>query len=74
LAKHETTVIPTALLSIFGLCRLFFVPEVESHSERSLISDNRRDRRKFAMGPTRYPAKHVSGCVPELEINVGSSV
>jgi hypothetical protein len=45
----------------------FFVPKVEIHSERSPISDNRRARRKFATGPTRYPAKHVPGRIPELE-------
>jgi hypothetical protein len=41
----------------------FFVPEVEIHSERLPISDDRRDRRKFDTGPTHYPTKHV----PELE-------
>jgi hypothetical protein len=41
----------------------FYVPKVEIHSERSPISDNRRAKRKFATGPTRYPAKRV----PELE-------
>jgi hypothetical protein len=41
----------------------FFVPEVEINSERSPISDNRRDRRKFVYGPSRYPTKRV----PELK-------
>jgi hypothetical protein len=41
----------------------FLVLEVEIHSERSPISDDRRDRRNVAKGPTRYPAKRV----PELE-------
>jgi hypothetical protein len=45
----------------------FFVPEVEIHSERSPISDDRRDTRDFATGPTRYPAKRV----PELERTLG---
>jgi hypothetical protein len=36
---------------------------VEVHSERSPIADDRRDRRRFATGPTRCPAK----CVPALE-------
>jgi hypothetical protein len=40
-----------------------FVPEVEIHSERPRISDDRRDRRKIAMGPSPYPAKRV----PELK-------
>jgi hypothetical protein len=71
LAKHKTTVVPpTALLSRFGPCGLFFVPKVEIHSERSPISDDRLARRKFATGPTRYPAKRV----PEPEKNVGSDV
>jgi hypothetical protein len=37
--------------------------KIEIHSERSPISDDRRDRRKFATGPTHYLAKRV----PELE-------
>ena len=31
------------------------------------ISDGRKDRRKFAIGPSRHHAKHDSGRVPELE-------
>jgi hypothetical protein len=58
---------PTTLLSRFGPCRLFFVPKIKIHSERSLISDDRRARRKFATGPMCYPAKRVPGRVPELE-------
>jgi hypothetical protein len=54
---------PTTLVSGFGLCGLFLVPEVEIHSGRSPISDDRIDRRKSAMGPTHYPAKRV----PELK-------
>jgi hypothetical protein len=46
------------------------IPEIEVHSERSPISNNKRDRRKFAMGPMHYPSKRVPGCVPELEIKV----
>ena len=30
--------------------------------------------RKFDKGPSRHPAKHVPGRVPELEKNVGSGV
>jgi hypothetical protein len=67
LANHETTVVPQPPFSPDLAPADFFVPKVEIHYERSLISDNRRDRRKFATGPTRYPAKHVPGCVPELE-------
>jgi hypothetical protein len=58
LAKHETTVV-----SRWPLQTLFLFSKVEIHSEGSLISDNRRARRKFTTGPTRYPAKHV----PELD-------
>jgi hypothetical protein len=47
------------LLSRFGLCGLLFSPEVEIHSDRSLISDDRRDRRKFTMGPMCYPTKRI---------------
>jgi hypothetical protein len=31
------------------------------------ISDSRRDRRIFATGPMRYPARCVPGHIPELE-------
>jgi hypothetical protein len=50
-------------LQIWPLPTFFFVPEVEMRCERSPISDNRKDRRKFAMGPMCYPAKRV----PKLE-------
>jgi len=56
-----------ALLSRFGPCGLFLGPEVEILTKRSLISDGRGDRRKFDTGPLRYPAKHIPGCVPELQ-------
>jgi hypothetical protein len=39
-----------------------FVPDIETSSERSLISSNTTDGRKLAMGPMCYPAK----CVPEI--------
>jgi hypothetical protein len=64
LAKQETTVIPQPPYSPDLVpADFFFVPEVEIHSERSPISDDRRDRRKFATGPTHCPTKRV----PELE-------
>jgi hypothetical protein len=44
-----------------------FVPEVEIHSERLSISDDRRDRRKFAMGPMHYPTKRVRDLEKPLE-------
>ena len=58
---------PVALLSRFGPCRHFLVPEVKILSKRSPISDGRGDRRKFDKGPSCHPAKHVPGRVPELE-------
>ena len=58
---------PTALLSWFGPCGIFLVPEVKILTESSPISDGRGDRRKFDKGPSRHPAKHVPGRVPELE-------
>jgi len=60
-----------ALLSRFGHCGLFLVPEVEILTKRSLISDGRGDRRKFDTGPLRHPAKHVPGRVPELQRTLG---
>ena len=60
------------LLSSFGPCGLFLVPEVEILTKRSPISDGRGDRRKFATGPSRHPAKHVPGRVPELQKMLGA--
>jgi hypothetical protein len=58
LAKHKMTLIPQLPYSPdLAPANFFFVPEVEIHSKRSPISDNRRDRRNFAKGPMRYPAK-----------------
>jgi hypothetical protein len=53
-------------------CGLFPVPKVEVHPKRSPISDGRGDKRKFATGPSRHPAKHVPGRVPELEKMLGA--
>ena len=60
------------LLSRFGSCGLFLVPEVKILTKRSLILDGRGDRRKFDMGPLRHPTKHVPGCIPELEKTLGA--
>jgi hypothetical protein len=56
-----------ALLSRFGPCGLFLVPEVKILTKRSPISEGRGDRRKFDTGPLRHPAKHIPGHIPELE-------
>jgi hypothetical protein len=53
-----------ALLSRFGPCRIFLVPEVKILTKRSPISDGRGDRRKFDTG---LPTKHVPGRVSELK-------
>jgi len=47
-------------------CGPFLVPEVEILTKRSPISDGRGDRRKFDKGPSRRPAKHVPGRIPEM--------
>jgi len=47
--------------------RIFLVPEVEILVKSSPISDGRGGRRKFDTGPSRRPAKHVPGRIPELE-------
>ena len=66
---------PTAsILSRFGPCGLFLVPEVKILPKSSPISGGRGGRRKFDTGPSRNPAKHVPGRVPELEKNVGSGI
>jgi len=67
LTKHGTTCPPATVLSKFGPCGLFLVPEAQILTKRSPISDCRGDRRKFDMGPSRRPAKHVPGHVPEME-------
>jgi hypothetical protein len=38
----------------------------------SPISDGKGDKRKFATGPSRHPAKHVPGRIPELEKTLGA--
>ena len=60
------------ILSRFGPCGLFLVPEVKILTKRSPISDGGGDRRKFDKGPSRHPAKHVPGRVPELEKTLGA--
>jgi hypothetical protein len=67
LANQDMTVIP----QIWTLKTFFFVPNVEIHSERLPISD---DRRKFAMGPTRYPRKIHSNTRSITGKTVGSCV
>jgi hypothetical protein len=63
LAKHETTVVLQPPYFPDLAPEGFPPPQIEIHSERSLISDDRRARSKFAMGPMRYPTKRI----PELE-------
>ena len=45
---------------------------MEMLTKRSPISEGRGERRKFDMGPSRLPAKHVPGRVPGMEKNVES--
>jgi len=61
-----------ALLSRFGPHGLFLGPEVEILTKRSPISDGRGDRKKFDTRPSRHPAKHVPGRVPELQKMLGA--
>jgi hypothetical protein len=73
LAKQETIVVPQPpTIQIWPLRTFFTVPKVEVHPKRSPISDGRGDKRKFATGPSRHPAKHVPGRVPELEKSLGA--
>jgi hypothetical protein len=53
LAKHETT----AVTHMPNSPDLDPVPPPRVEIQRSPISDGTRDRRKFATGPMRYPAK-----------------
>jgi len=45
---------------------------VEILTERPPISDGRGDRRKLNMVPSRHPAKHVPGHIPEMEKMLGA--
>jgi len=63
---------PAALLSRFGPYGLFLVPEEEILTKRSPVTDGRGDGRKFDTGPSRRPAKHVPGCLPEMEKTFGA--
>ena len=73
LTKHQTIAVPpAALLSRFGPCGLFLFPQVKILTKRSPISDGGSERRKFDKGPSRHPAKHVPGRVPELEKTLGA--
>lgn len=67
LAKHDTTIVPQLPYSP-GLApaNLSLFPKLKIHLEKSLISDDKEDRRKFAAGPVRHPEKRVPGCVPEM--------
>jgi hypothetical protein len=73
LAKHEKTVVaqPPWYPYLAPATRVF-VPEFEIHSEMSPISDDRRDRRNIATGPTRYLVKRVPGRIPELGGTLGA--
>jgi hypothetical protein len=63
---------PAALLSRFGPCRLFLDLKVEILTKQSPISDGRKYRRKFDMGPLQHPTKHIPGCVLEIEKMLGA--
>ena len=54
------------------LLRTFSVPTVAILTERSPISDDRRDTRKLDTGPSRHPTKQIPGRVPELEKTLGA--
>jgi hypothetical protein len=55
-------------LQTWPLQTFSFVPEVEIHSERLLISDDRRDKRKFTMGPMHYHTKFILELKKPLEV------
>jgi len=71
LTKHETNFVlqPPKSPDTRGC---FLVPEFKILTKKSPISDGRGDRRKFDKGPSRHPAKHVPGRVPELEKTLGA--
>jgi len=68
LTKHETTVVPQPPYSPDLVPADFFlIPKWKSSLKGLRISDSRGNRRKFEMGPSRCPTKHVPGHVPEME-------
>jgi hypothetical protein len=68
LVKYEMTVITQQPYSQdLAPADFVFFPEVDIHSKRSPISDDRRDRRKFFMGPMHYLAKRVSKLEKTME-------
>jgi len=75
LTKHETTVVPQPPYSPdLTPADFFLFPKWKSSPKRSPISDGRGDRRNLNAGPSRCPAKHVPGRVPEMGKKVGSGV
>ena len=69
LTKHEPTVVPHPPYSPdLAPADFFLFPKLKS----SPISDGRGDIRKFDKAPSRRPAKHVPGRVPELEKKLGA--
>jgi len=73
LTKHEMTVVPQPPYSPDLVPTDFFLfPRWKSSLKGQRISDSRGDRRKFDMGPSRRPTKHVPGHVPEMEKKLGA--
>ena len=73
LTEHETTVVPQPTYSPdLTPADFFLFPKLKILTKRSPISDGRGDRRKFDKGPSRHPAKHIPGRVPELEKRLGA--
>jgi len=73
LAKQETIVVPQPPYSPdLAPADFFLFPKLKSTLKGRRFQTIRGDKRKFATGPSRHPAKHVPGRVPELEKTLGA--
>jgi len=76
LTKHETTVVPQSPYSPdLAPADLFLFPKWKSSlkgRQLQTVEENSIGIGKIDMGPSRRPAKHVPGRVPEKEKTLGA--
>lgn len=73
LVKHEITLVPQPPYSPDLVPLDFLFPEL-IHSERSPISNDRRNIRKFATRPMHHFGKRVPELIPEIGRGNGGNV
>jgi hypothetical protein len=62
----------TTVLAGSSTCKLFPIPQVEIHLEKTKICHRRGDKRKFAEGPESNTETSVPGLLPKLEETLGA--